>query len=91
MTKSKLIKIFSFPVLLMVAVLSFVSYMAWKEYSMNNVLVEQSLAGNSTAIEILKKYEKPWKIDERIVYQALEGNVHAIEVLKLSSSKNDCP
>lgn len=85
MTKSKLIKIFSFPVLLMVAVLSFVSYMAWKEYNMNNVLVEQSLSGNPIAIEILVKCEKPWKIDERIIYQALEGNPHAIRVLGIET------
>lgn len=85
MTKSKLIKIFSFPVLLMVTVLSFVSYMAWKEYNMNNVLVEQSLSGNPIAIEILVKYEKPWKIDERIIYQALEGNPHAARVLGIKT------
>lgn len=62
--------------------------MAWKEISINNHLVEQSLQGNPAAIEILIKYEKPWKLDERLINEALAGNANAIKVLGLNSHKN---
>lgn len=89
MTKLNYMKIFTFPVLLMISVLSFASYMAWNEYTMNNLLVEQSLSGNSVAIQILSKYKKPWKLDKRIIHAALEGNDHAIRILDLKHAEDD--
>ncbi len=88
MTKAIFMKFFTFPILLVVSILSFLSYMAWSEYTMNNLLVEKSLAGNCAAIQILMKYEKPWKLDRRIVDAAIEGNVNAIKVLNLNPT--DC-
>ena len=82
-------KFFTFPIFLIVSVLSFVSYMAWKEFQMNNLLVEQSLSGNPAAIQILIKYKKPWKLDERIVYAAIEGNDYAIRVLDLKVTEDE--
>lgn len=58
--------------------------MAWKEYSINNTLVEKSLKGNRHAIAILAKYEKPWKLNEKIIQEAISGNPHALEVLKIN-------
>lgn len=89
MTKLNYMKIFTFPVLLIISILSFTSYMAWNEYTMNNILVEQSLSGNSAAIQILSKYKKPWKLDERIIHAALEGNAHAIRILGLKHAEDE--
>jgi hypothetical protein len=63
--------------------------MAWKESRVNNALVEESLKGNRYAVAILAKYEKPWKLDERIVQGAMQGNPYALEVLKIAPEKND--
>lgn len=64
--------------------LSFASYMAWKEQQIQNTLVEESLRGNRYAVAILAKYEKAWKLDERIVLGAMQGNPYALEVLKIT-------
>lgn len=39
------------------------------------------LKGNHAAIEILKKYPQPSKLDNRLVYEALNDNEYAINVL----------
>lgn len=83
--KSSFLKYLSIPILLCCSLLSFAAYMAWKENKMNNDLVENALKGNPYAIGILQKYEKPWKLDERLVYEALNGNKNAVQVLGIAS------
>ena len=78
-----LFKFIWFPVCLFLGCFSFVGYTVYKEYALNSTLVEKALEGNTYAIKILAKYEKPWKLDERIVLSALEGNQYALEVLKI--------
>lgn len=84
-TKWNFLKFFWGPSIILCALLSFAGYMAWKEYSINNTLVEESLKGNQHAIAILAKYEKPWKLNEQIIRGAISGNPHALEVLKITS------
>ncbi len=86
--KCRIFKWVSIPVLLFILALAPMSYMIWKEYSINNELVEQSLNGNPVAIEILVKYEKPWKLDERLIREAIAGNENAIKVLGISADRN---
>ena len=86
--KYRFLKWLTFPIIFFTLVLTFVSYMAWKEYSINNELIEQSLKGNPVAIEILIKYEKPWKLDERLVREAITGNENAIKVLGINTPQN---
>lgn len=78
----KFFKYFSAPLIIFAGILIFSSYMAWKEFKIHNDLIDESLAGNQFAIEILIKHKKPWKLNERLVYQALNGNVHALKVLQ---------
>lgn len=86
-SKWSLFKYLSLPGSILCAILAFTCYMAWKETKIQNDLVESSLKGNPVAIAILIKYEKPWKLDERLLYEALDGNEHAIKVLGLSLAK----
>ncbi len=81
----KFFKYLSIPIVLMCFVLCFSGYKAWKETKIQNDLVEYSLKGNSAAIAILQKYEKPWKLDERLVYEAIAGNEGAIKALGVQS------
>lgn len=83
--KRRFLKYFSVPILLFILALGPASYFAWKEYSINNELIEQSLKGNPIAIDILVKYEKPWKLDERLIREAIAGNENAIKVLGINS------
>lgn len=78
----------SFPCLVMIACLSFACYMAYKECRTNSDLVKESLRGNRYAVAILAKYEKPWKLDERIVYGAMQGNPYALKVLDIDEKLN---
>jgi hypothetical protein len=87
--KYRIFKWLSIPVLLFILALAPVSYMAWKEYSINNELVEHSLKGNPVAIEIMVKYEKPWKLDERLIREAIAGNENAIKVLGITTTKKN--
>ncbi len=74
---------------MLVGVLSFSGYMAWKEESIKSSIIEKALKGNHTAIAILAKYEKPWKLDERILDEALKDNPHALQILGIDTiSKN---
>lgn len=81
----KILKWSAFPLVISLLALGFPSYMIWKETSINNHLIEQSLKGNPVAIEILTKYEKPWKLNERLINEALAGNENAIKVLGLGA------
>jgi len=81
--KRHLLKYFSVPVLIFILVLCPASYFAWKEYSINNELTVQALNGNPIAIQILVKYEKPWKLDEKILREAMAGNENAIKILDI--------
>lgn len=72
------------PLAILALILIYASYMAWNEYSINNIVVEKALNGNSHAVKILAKYEKPWTLDKRVVLGALEGNKYALEILKLT-------
>lgn len=83
-TKWSFLKFFWCPDIFVCGLLSFASYMAWKEYSINNILVEESLRENRHAIAILAKYEKPWKLNEQIIQGAISGNLYALEVLKIT-------
>ena len=58
-TRSNFLKAFWFPGIFFGGLLFFGGYMAWKECSINNMLVKESLQGNRHAIAILAKYEKP--------------------------------
>ncbi len=86
--KSKILKYYSIPILLFVLALGPTSYLAWKEHSLSNEITNQALAGNPIAIQILTKYEKPWKLDERVVHAAIEGNENAIKILDLKMEKH---
>jgi hypothetical protein len=81
------LKIFSIPVLFFTSLILLCIYFAWSEFKIKNDLVDQSLKGNPVAIEILIKYEKPWKLDTRLIYEAMNGNEHAIKVLGVNPSK----
>ena len=87
--KRRLFKYFSVPVLIFILAFGSAGYFAWKEYSINNELTDQALNGNSIAIQILIKYEKPWKLDERIIREAIAGNENAIKVLGINSHQNN--
>lgn len=67
--------------------LTFACYNAWQEVKINDHIVEYSLNGNHNAVEILRRYEKPWKLDQRIVNAALEGNEFALKVLGLTTDE----
>lgn len=85
----KFFKFFGFPAVMLIGLLSFAGYMAWKEESMKSSLIGKALDGNRTAIAILEKYEKPWKLDERILDEALKDNPHALQILGIDTiSKN---
>jgi len=85
----KFFKFFGFPVVMLIGLISFAGYMAWKEESMKSSLIGKALGGNRTAIAILEKYEKPWKLDQRIIDEALKDNPHALQILRLDTdSKN---
>jgi hypothetical protein len=82
--KWSFLKFMSLPGAVIIGLLIFAGYMAWRECKINSHLVEESLRGNRNAIAIMAKYEKPWKLDHRLVYGAVEGNPNALEVLKIT-------
>ena len=86
--KKRFIKFLFFPIFFMVGLLSFASYMAWKECSLKRSLVDKALEGNPYAITILANYEKPWKLNEKILLEALKGNKNALKVLKLDQASD---
>jgi len=74
---------------MLTGLISFVGYMAWKEEGRKSSLIGKALEGNRTAIAIMGKYEKPWKLDERILDEALKENPHALQILGIEiASKN---
>jgi hypothetical protein len=77
----KFFKFFWIPGVMLIGSISFAGYMAWKEESLKSSLIGKALEGNLTAIAILEKYEKPWKLDERILDEALKDNPHALQIL----------
>ena len=77
------LKYFSIPVLIGLGCISFGGYMAWKEFKFNDALVEAALQGNPYAVKILAKYEKPWKLDQRVILEAVKGNQHALKILNI--------
>lgn len=86
--KSQILKYYSIPILLFVLAFAPASYFIWKEHSLNSEITNQALAGNPIAIQILTKYEKPWKLDERVVHAAIAGNENAIKILDLKMEKH---
>lgn len=80
-----LIKLLRFPIFFACIALCSAGYSAWKESKVQDELVELSLKGNPAAIGILQKYEKPWKLDERLMNEAIAGNQNAIEALGIQS------
>lgn len=56
---TKFLKFFGFPAIMLIGVISFAGYMAWKEESIKSSLIRKAFEGNRTAIAILEKYEKP--------------------------------
>jgi len=84
----KFFKFFGFPAVMLIGLISFAGYMAWKEESMKSSLIGKALEGNRTAIAILEKYEKPWKLDERIIDEALKDNPHALQILRIDTVSN---
>ncbi len=86
---SKFFKFFGFSTALMLGIISFASYMAWQEVSVKNALIGKALEGNHTAIAILGKYEKPWKLETRVLNEALKDNPYALQILGIEiASKN---
>ncbi len=81
----KFLKFFGFPMVMLIGLISFAGYMAWKEESLKSSLIGKALEGNRTAIAILEKYEKPWKLDERILDEALKDNPHALQILGIDT------
>ncbi len=77
----KVLKFFWFPGIMMISALSFAGYMAWKEETIKSSVIGKALEGNRTAIAILEKYEKPWKINQRILEEALKNNPYALQIL----------
>jgi hypothetical protein len=85
----KFFEFFWFPAVMLIGLISFAGYMVWKEESIKSSLIGKALQGNRTAIAILEKYEKPWKLDERILDEALKDNPHALQILGVDTvSKN---
>lgn len=84
-SSKKFLKFFGFPAIMLIGLISFAGYMAWKEESIKRSLVGKALNGNRTAIAILEKYEKPWKLDERILDEALKDNPHALQILGIEA------
>lgn len=84
-----LLKCISLPILALICILTYASYKAWEEVKINDLVVESSLKGNLHAVEILRKYEKPWKLDQRIVNAALEGNDYALKVLGIPLERDN--
>ena len=87
----KILKYFSFPILMFAALISFAGYMGWKEYKIKDQLITQALQGNGYAIAILAQYEKPWKLEERVILEAISGNQHALQVLKIAETFKSSP
>lgn len=88
-SSTKFLKFFGLPAVMLIGVISFAGYMAWKEESTKSFLIGKALEGNRTAIAIMGKYEKPWKLDERILDEALKENPHALQILGIETiSKN---
>jgi hypothetical protein len=83
--KRQLLKYLSIPALVFILAITPAIYFAWKEYSISNELTEQAINGNPMAIQILIKYEKPWRLDERLIREAMAGNENAIKVLGIDS------
>lgn len=75
------LKYYWFPMVLIVGSLSFAGYQSWKEFNMKETLVDAALQGNPYAIKILAKYEKPWKLDQRVVLEAINGNQYALQII----------
>lgn len=86
----KSLKFLSVPLLILIGVLSFSIYMAWKECKVKSTLIEEALQGNQTAIAILGKYEKPWKLDEKVVTEALQNNRYALQILGIDVALIEC-
>ncbi len=82
----KILKYFSFPIVMFAALICFAGYMAWKEFKIKDQLITEAIQGNQNAIAILAHYEKPWKLDERIVLQAISGNKNALQILKITEA-----
>ncbi len=82
------LKYFSIPGFLIIGCTVLGIYMASKECQIQNMLVDKALQGNRYAIAILRKYEKPWKLDSKVLNEALEGNVFALEILKVDQEPN---
>lgn len=85
---SKLFKYLSIPGVFLTMLLALACYMAWEEIKINDDLIDQAIKGNQIAVEILIKYEKPWKLDGRLIHEALGGNMNAIRVLGITPPKN---
>lgn len=73
------------PAVFVCGVFSLVGYMSWRECKIQNDLTDRALTGNHYAIEILRQYEKPWKLDQKVVDEALNGNPCALQILKINA------
>lgn len=89
-TKWSFLKFFWGPGIIFCGLISFASYMAWKEYKINSMLIKEALEGNQIAIAILGKYEKPWKLDEKVVNKALQDNQYALQILGIDAALIEC-
>lgn len=81
-------KYFSVPLLIGIGAFSFAVFMAVKETKLSNLVVNEALGGNSSAIQFLNKYEKPWK-NEQIVREAVKGNKYALKILKIGDENKE--
>jgi len=91
MDKNKIynfLKYYSFPLIIFISVITFLSYMAFKEIRLENFLIKEALEGNSYAIQFLKKHEKPWK-NNTIVKEAVKGNKFALMILEIDNEKDE--
>jgi len=80
------LKYYSIPAVLFVAAISFCGYMAWSENQLKNVILNEALQGNKQALALMVKYEKPWKLNDKVVRESLKGNQYALEILKIDSN-----
>ena len=74
-------KFLSIPAIILIGSLSLIGYMAWKECKIKSMLIEEALQGNQTAIAILRKYEKPWRLEKSVLEEALKDNPYALQIL----------
>ena len=62
-------------------------YLYQEQTKKTDFITDMALAGNPTAIAIIRKYDKPYSLEFRVVKQAIQGNGCAKLMLKLDEEQ----